>query len=186
MKLLKINTSQNEKKRFMSLFECPVCGDKIERITGDGYKQKRCCGGKSKYAPKGSKLHNKYIGMTQRCWDKNAINYKNYGGRGIAVCKSWRNFDNFAKWALSNGYSDGLQIDRIDNDGNYEPSNCRFVTRSENMRNTRMNITNMEEVREIRKDHKSGKYKVIELVDKYGICKSTMEGIIYNYNWREV
>jgi len=123
--------------------------------------------------------------MTQRCWDKNAISYPRYGGRGITVCKSWRNFDNFAKWALENGFDENLDLDRIDNSKGYYPENCRFITHTENMRNTRVNITNMEEVRKIRRDHKSGKYKVSELVDKYGICKSSIENIIYYRNWIE-
>ena len=60
---------------------------------------------------------------------------KRYAGRGITVCDQWRKFSEFEKWALSNGWKRGLQIDRIDNDGNYEPSNCRFVTSKENNRN---------------------------------------------------
>ena len=83
-------------------------------------------------------------GMTQRCYNAKTNCYQDYGGRGIRVCKEW--FDEelnlirtetFMQWALTHGYKPGLQIDRIDNNGNYEPSNCRFVTPLVNGRNKR-------------------------------------------------
>jgi hypothetical protein len=74
--------------------------------------------------------------MKARCQNKNAENYRFYGARGIKVCEEWANDPTeFCKWAEENGYTEGLQIDRIDNDGNYEPENCRFVTPAENMKN---------------------------------------------------
>ena len=72
-------------------------------------------------------------GMRARCQDKNAHNYRWYGGRGIKVCDEWNSsFRTFEDWALANGYKKGLTIDRINNDGDYEPSNCRWITNSEN------------------------------------------------------
>lgn len=74
--------------------------------------------------------------MKDRCYKERDINYKNYGARGIIVCDEWLNsFDNFAEWSLKNGYKKGLEIDRIDNDGNYEPKNCRYVPMIINRRN---------------------------------------------------
>lgn len=65
-----------------------------------------------------------------RCLNKNAPNYEYYGGRGIAIHEEWlSSYENFRDWALKNGYKKGLTIDRIDVDGNYEPSNCRWVTK---------------------------------------------------------
>lgn len=77
-------------------------------------------------------------GMKARCLNPKSISYKNYGARGISICHEWRSFKAFHEWAIANGYSDGLQLDRIDNEGNYCPSNCRWVTRTENARNTRV------------------------------------------------
>lgn len=78
--------------------------------------------------------------MKSRCENPNREKYKDYGARGIRVCDEWQDAKVFCEWALNNGYKEGLQIDRIDNDGNYEPSNCRFVTLKENTRNRRNTV----------------------------------------------
>ena len=71
--------------------------------------------------------------MKSRCYNKMATGYKDYGGRGILICEEWvRDFRSFYNFAMSNGWREGLHIDRIDNDGNYEPSNCQFITNAEN------------------------------------------------------
>ena len=77
--------------------------------------------------------------MKQRCFNPKAALYYRYGGRGITVCAEWLSFETFYKWAMANGYAEGLQIDRIDNDKGYFPENCRFVTPTVNARNTSRN-----------------------------------------------
>lgn len=87
-----------------------------------------------------TKLYRVWNGMLNRCINETVESYKHYGKRGISVCAEWREFQPFYSWALSNGYKAGLMIDRIDNDGNYEPANCRFVdlqTQCNNRRTTR-------------------------------------------------
>ena len=78
-------------------------------------------------------------GMMQRCYNTNSQGYKNYGGRGIKICEEWHDREKFIEWALKNGYSNDLSIDRIDVNGNYEPDNCRWVdwqTQCDNKRNS--------------------------------------------------
>ena len=88
-----------------------------------------------------TKLYGIWESIKQRCCNPNVKSYKNYGGRGIDMCDEWYNsFLAFHKWAMANDYQEGLQIDRIDNDKGYSPSNCRFVTRKEQNRNRRNNI----------------------------------------------
>lgn len=86
----------------------------------------------------GTSLHTRWQSMLNRCYRPSEAAYKNYGGRGILVCSEWRaSFVNFRDWALANGYQDNLQLDRTNNDGNYEPSNCRWVQRIININNRR-------------------------------------------------
>lgn len=82
-----------------------------------------------------SRLYKTWKDMQYRCKNSNATGYKYYGGRGIQVCLEWKNdFTVFREFALANGYENDLTIDRIDNDGDYEPYNCQFITQSENTR----------------------------------------------------
>ena len=84
------------------------------------------------------RLRRIYGGMIQRCYNKNSHGYDNYGGRGITVCQEWiDDREKFISWALSNGYANDLSIDRIDVNGNYEPSNCRWATNEIQLQNRR-------------------------------------------------
>lgn len=89
-------------------------------------------------------LYGVYRAMLERCYNEKHVSYKNYGARGITVCKRWRNkktgLENFYKWALFAGYEQGLELDREKTNGRYCPENCRFVTHSVNNRNTRKTL----------------------------------------------
>jgi len=73
--------------------------------------------------------------MIYRCENPKATGFKNWGGKGVSVCDKWRSsFEDFRDWSIANGYSDNLEIDRINPNGNYEPSNCQWITKSENIK----------------------------------------------------
>jgi len=116
---------------------------------------------------KNARLHRVWRGMKTRCAPQN----ENYGGRGIKVCPEWRaSFKAFHNWSLSNGYEETLTIDRIDNNGDYEPSNCRWTnseTQNRNRRNT------------IRFHGKT----IQEWASQTGLSASLITVRVYNHGW---
>lgn len=123
--------------------KCDCCGEirKAEYTNAKRYKTSLCrkCYVKNKMQTHGfstTRLYKIWQGMKNRCSNPNAGPYPDYGGRGITVYQEWQeSFMSFREWAIANGYTDDLEIDRIDNNGNYEPDNCRWITHSENMKN---------------------------------------------------
>lgn len=112
------------------------CGcKKIERCHEMTVKYRTTHGGRNE------RLYHIWHGVKQRCCSSTSKDYANYGGRGIAVCGEWKDsYSAFREWAYNSGYEENLTIDRIDVNGNYEPSNCRWVPIEEQAKNKRNSI----------------------------------------------
>jgi len=128
--------------------------------------------------------YNVWAHMISRCYRANTKSYKNYGGRGIKICESW--LDSFRNFYADMGSrpSSKHEIDRIDNNGDYEPQNCRWVTRTENARNKR-NTTDIESIKEMRAKHKKG-ISVYRLSKEYAMSYTNAKDIINNRSWKNV
>ena len=98
--------------------------------------------------------------MKSRCYNKNHKDYASYGWRGIKLCDEWLVSDNFFEWALKNGYSDDLTIDRIDVSGEYEPSNCRWANTIQQMRNRTITIKVLFDGEEVTLQELSERYNI--------------------------
>ena len=88
-----------------------------------------------KHGMNGTRIYREWCHMRERCNSPNHKSYKHYGGKGIKVCAEWHEPSKFVSWARENGWTKGLQLDRIDNNGDYEPDNCHFISPKDNMAN---------------------------------------------------
>lgn len=122
----------------------------------------------------GTRVFNIWVGMRKRCLNPKEPSYKNYGERGITICDEWLDFNNFYEWAITNGYNDSLTVDRIDVNGNYEPTNCRWATHKEQANNTRRS-------RFITYDGKT--MTLQQWSDETGINHMTLYDRIYKSGW---
>lgn len=142
-----IEESKRINGRLFSLCECQCDKNTIRLVRNDQLKSGKSSGCgcfKIKHGMSYDRIYKEWYGMNYRCYQENCSCYDRYGGRGISVCKEWNkdnqdSLNNFTKWALENGYSNNLSIERIDVNGNYEPSNCTWITmkkQANNKRNT--------------------------------------------------
>ena len=138
-------TSKQKRKYVIAI--CPYCNNDFKtaewNLKSGGTTKCRDCSYKikdvnnRKHGDTETRLYKIWTGMTSRCYNKNNYNYQRYGGRGIKVCIEWREYKSFKEWSIENGYQDDLSIDRINNNGNYEPDNCRWADSKTQNRNTR-------------------------------------------------
>lgn len=149
VELVKIEERKDRKNAYNYFYKCICdCGNETI-ILKENLGKTLSCGcakknppiitkhGYSRHDGTKEKLYCVWSAIKDRCLNSKNKFYYRYGGRGITICKEWENdYPAFRKFCLNNGYKEGVEIDRINNDGNYEPSNCRFVTHRENLLNT--------------------------------------------------
>jgi hypothetical protein len=143
--LFRVENLPSGEKRFQCICDCGTTKSVRANLLRSG--RSRSCGCLaiemrramlSKHGGTGSRPYRIWKGMKDRCLNPRSDSWEWYGARGVAICSEWRNdFLEFKTWALLNGYEDHLTIDRIDVDGNYEPSNCRWVTNADQQQNRR-------------------------------------------------
>ena len=150
-------TEDSKQKRRFGVYKCGFCGTEFKANTNNVVQGKtRSCGCYQKrrasetlktHGLSNTRLNRIWSNIKDRTLNPKDKRYNYYGGRGITICDEWKNdFMPFYNWAKSNGYSDELSIDRIDNDGNYCPENCRWTTRTIQARNQRKKLLLMQQL----------------------------------------
>lgn len=130
---------------------------------------------RSKHNMTGTRLYQIWINIKSRCYRKKNPFYKDYGARGIKMCAEWRDsFESFAEWALSNGYQDDLTIERINNDLDYRPNNCKWIGIGDQANNRRSNI---------KITYKNETHNLSEWCKIYGVNYDLVYNRIHNKHW---
>ena len=162
-------TEYSKWKRSYNLYKCGFCGNEFKaqvRYINSGaiiscgcYNKQLVKDRNTKHGLVNTGLYGTWRNIKNRTLNPKHKQYNDYGGRGITICDEWKNdFMSFYDWAMSNGYSDELSIDRIDNDGNYCPENCRWVSSNIQNRNKRIPKNNTSGYKGVHFYKKSGKY----------------------------
>lgn len=170
---------KNKKNKNIEFYKC-ICQCENECIVKkhhlkSGHTQSCGCLKNKKHSLTKTRLFSIFRDMKTRCYNKNNKKYKYYGGKNIIIFKGWLNdFKTFYDWAMANGYKDNLTIDRIDNNGNYEPNNCRWTDMKTQSRNRHNNNTIT---------YNNETYCLIDWAKKLNINRHTLFYRIYILNW---
>ena len=189
--------NSKQKKRF-GLYKCGFCGNKFRADTNNiknghtnscgCYQKRRTIESHKTHGLGYTRLYNIWGKLKDRTLNPKNKNYNDYAGRGITICEEWKNdFMSFYNWAMSNGYSDELSIDRIDNDGNYCPENCRWTTQTIQTRNQRVYKNNSSGYKGVCYNKNNNKYIAYININKkrihLGYFQTVVEGAIAYNNY---
>lgn len=188
-RLIVLKETARRTKRGSILWEC-LCDCGKRKIISGGtlvYGSTKSCGcGRGKHGDWKAKLYSVWANMKHRCLCPTAQAYAHYGERGISMCDEWiKDYVVFKKWALANGYKEGLQIDRRNNDKGYYPGNCRWTTGMINSQNQRSTKLNMQKAREIRIKYKTGNFTQKQIARGYDVSRRAIGSVINNQSWKE-
>ena len=192
-------TENSKRKHRYGLYKCGFCGNEFKANTyninsghnkscGCYHKKIKSEGINRKHNLSNTRLYNTWSKLKNRVLNPKDKQYNDYGGRGITICDEWKNdFKSFYDWAMENEYSDKLSIDRIDNDGNYCPENCRWATKTIQSRNQRIRKDNTSGYRGVCYNKGNNKYvaqiKVNNKNKKLGYFQTVIEGAIAYNNY---
>jgi hypothetical protein len=188
--------NSKERKRY-GIYKCGFCGNEFRTQTSlvkNGntkscgcYNKRRTKEANKTHGLKGTRLYKIWANIKYRVSNYNNKRYKDYVGRGITICEEWLDVQNFYNWAMSNGYSDELSIDRIDNDGNYCPENCRWTNITIQSRNQRIPKNNTSGYKGVYFNKRLGKYVAQININKnrvyLGSFQTAEEGAIAYNNY---
>ena len=193
-RLVVIKRSYTDKDKFVR-WECKCdCGN---TYYGRSYELKngivKSCGcleienrqhiGKEIHGLSQLPIYKVWKSMKARCYRETDKRYSRYGGRGISVCNEWLHSpEAFIEWANKNGYSKGLSLDRIDNNSNYSPENCRFVSTAINNRNSSNVKLHDMEILKIKELYANG-WKQIDIAERFCISQQTVSKIVNDKSW---
>lgn len=177
-------TSKQKKK--MVRIQCLLCGRRFDtQYINLKIKPKVCCDQKNKRSDEQKRIYKTYFSMKQRCYNDKNPRYDLYGGRGIKVCKEWLdNKEEFYIWSMNNGYNELLTIDRIDNDDDYRPDNCRWADEAAQSRNRR-HVISEETVMTI-KSHLQDGLTHKEIADRLQVSKHRISNISSGKCWANI
>ena len=191
-------TENSKQKRHYGIFKCGFCGTEFRTLIASVkrgntnscgcYHKRRVKESSITHGLRSTRLYTVWANIKRRTLNSKNKHYNDYGGRGITICDEWKNdFMPFYNWAMLNGYEEnkGLSIDRIDNDGNYEPNNCRWTTKTIQSRNIRIAKNNTSGYRGVSYIKIRGDYRAQIRVNlkkiHLGYFQTAVEaGVVYN------